>query len=224
MDPARQDNAMIIGVAFILIRSTWYFHLKPLSISTPRKTPDVFALMVLLSLRAKFVFRSAFLFRDRCTSWYFNRSNLDPWRLAQAMHNSYASFNSWQFSNMLELVASRNTSSINPRAVNLLLVVQHISIRSSLWKKYKIGDLGDSWGIPVLIWISSKTHSLVLIMVDRLLMKLDIQSTIFKSMPRFLRLCRSLSCDTLSKAPVTSSMREEVSLPWYHLLYVFSTR
>ena len=63
MDLARQDNAVILVVVFILIRSICCFHLKPLSIFTPRKTPNIFALMVWLSLRTRFVFRSAFLFR-----------------------------------------------------------------------------------------------------------------------------------------------------------------
>lgn len=51
-------------------------------------------------------------------------SNFDPWWLAQVMHSRCAFFNQWQFSEMPELVVSRNTSIINPPVVTFLLVVQ----------------------------------------------------------------------------------------------------
>lgn len=51
-------------------------------------------------------------------------SNFDPWWLAQVMHSRCSFFNQWQFSEMPELVVSRNTSIINPPVVTFLLVVQ----------------------------------------------------------------------------------------------------
>lgn len=132
IDPARYDSVKILGVAFLLICSTCYFHLRLLSISTSKKMPKVFALIMWLLFKIKSICNFAFLWRDKCTSWYLIGSNFEACYLAQAIHNICVFFSNWQFCKIRGLVASRKTSLMNSPAVTFLLVVQHILIKSAL--------------------------------------------------------------------------------------------
>lgn len=131
-DSAKHDSAKIFIVTFILICLMYYFYLRLLSIFTPKKIPKVFALIIFLLFKVKSIYNSAFLQYDKYTSWYLIESNFKTCHLAQTMLNICISFSNWQSCKILGLVASKKTSLQNLLIVIFLLVIQHISIKSTL--------------------------------------------------------------------------------------------
>ena len=80
-------------------------------------------------------------------------------------------------------------------------------------KRNKIGDRGDPCRIPVGVGIGSLSYPSIIIFVERPVRKAWTNLIVQSGRPLFLKIHRSLSCDTLSKAPLRSRLSMDTVHP-----------
>ena len=111
----------------------------------------------------------------------------------------------------------RFISSTNPRAIVSWLSL-YVSSSLDIKKRNRISERGNPYRIPVGIGINSLSYPSIIIFVIRPIRNTWTNFIIQSSRPLFLRIYRSLSCNTLSKAPLRSRLSMDTVHPgWaYH--------
>ena len=89
----------------------------------------------------------------------------------------------------------------------------NISSSSDIKKRNKIGNRGDPYRIPVGVGIGSLSYPLIIIFMERPVRKAWTNLIVQSSRPLFLKIYRSLLCDTLLKALLRSRLSMDTVHP-----------
>jgi len=113
--------------------------------------------------------------------------------------------------NFFEPIRNRLSKDFFPRTPSKVSI-DH-SYLGSIKNRNRIGDRGDPCGIPVRVGIVSLSWPSNTILVLRPVRKDWVNLIIQSGRPFFLRIHRSLSCDTWSKAPLISRLSIDTTQP-----------
>ena len=93
----------------------------------------------------------------RCISSYLDGEKIDPCLLAQPIYQSCTRASAKQLPSVDLPQARMLMSSTNPKPLDRSPMPLQIRTSSSLKKRYRIGEIGDPWGI--LFWTRSSPDS-----------------------------------------------------------------